>query len=113
MNSDGEIIDAEAESVAFADADEGEGTEQKPAPKTHWIDTVVKETGQPVRARFWKWAHDHGLSDDEVYEALGVEHIHDYTGTMEDAKEQILDWIEAQVESELEPAPLPEEIANA
>lgn len=80
---------------------------QRGRPAMHWIDNPK------VRARFWRWTREElGLSDEQVYEALGVERVHDYSGTMQDAKEQILDWIEAQVESEPESTSLPEEMSE-
>jgi len=57
----------------------------------HWIDS------DRVRKRFWRWVReDLALTDQDVYQALGVEHIHDYTGTMQDAKADIERWIDAQ-----------------
>lgn len=58
-------------------------------PQPHWIDD------DKVRARFWAWTGDLGLTNEEVYEALGVEHVHDYTGTKDDARAAIEGYIEA------------------
>lgn len=58
-------------------------------PRPHWIDD------DKVRARFWAWTNSISLTNEEVYEALGVEHIHDYTGTKDDARVAIEDYIEA------------------
>jgi len=56
----------------------------------HWIDKPK------VRARFWRWVRqDLALTDQDVYQALGVEHIHDYTGTMQDAKDAITEYVNA------------------
>jgi phage recombination protein Bet len=46
----------------------------------HWIDNPK------IRAAFWAWAKEHELSEAEILAALGVEHIHDYTGTAGEAK---------------------------
>ena len=47
----------------------------------HWIDSP------PVRKRFWAWAKGTlKLSEDEIHEGLGVEHVRDYGGTMKEAK---------------------------
>jgi len=62
----------------------------------HWIDAVTKD-GAPIRNRFWQWTSvTKGLEDSQVYEALGVEHIHDFGGTMDEAKDKIEAWITAQ-----------------
>jgi len=77
-------------------APNGAGTKltstRKPAPKRkaapakaggpqHWIERPE------VRKRFWRWCKtDLGLDEDTVHATLGVEHLHDFTGTMADAK---------------------------
>lgn len=58
-------------------------------PQPHWIDD------DKVRARFWAWTNSISLTNEEVYEALGVEHVHDYTGTKDDARVAIEGYIEA------------------
>lgn len=60
-----------------------------PTPAAHWIDN--KDT----RKRFWAWTNSISLTNEEVYEALGVEHIHDYTGTKDDARAAIEGYIES------------------
>jgi len=45
----------------------------------HWVDS------EKLRQRFWAKAGDLGLDEESVYAALGVESIHDYTGTAHDA----------------------------
>jgi phage recombination protein Bet len=63
--------------------------QQKPQP--HWIDS------QQVRSRFWGWAYNTmTLSEEQVYAALGVDQIHDYPGTMQDAKGAIEEYVAAQ-----------------
>jgi hypothetical protein len=75
--------------------------EKKPEPakangngkQLHWI----KE--EKVRKRFWAWARgDLVLTDDEVHQALGVEHVADYAGTMQEAKGQIEKWVQQRSE---------------
>lgn len=65
---------------------------QPPEPRApHWIDD------QNVRRRFWAWTRNTlGLTDDEVHTALGVDHIPDYPGTMQDAKTVIEAWVNEQ-----------------
>ena len=68
-----------------------------PAPKEtpkangkHWIESPN------VRKAFWaKWTSD-GWTEDDIHEALGVEHVKDFNGTMEDAKTRINEWIDVK-----------------
>ena len=61
----------------------------------HWIDRAT------ARGRFWAWTKDTlALTEEQVYEALGVEHIHDYQFSMQAAKARILAWIEMQTSAE-------------
>ena len=47
----------------------------------HWIER------DDVRKRFWTWVRGElDLTEEQVHEALGVEHISDYDATMADAK---------------------------
>lgn len=58
------------------------------ATPTHWIDD------SNVRRRFWAWTRDTlGLTDDEVHTALGVEHVAEFTGSMQDARTIIEEWV--------------------
>jgi hypothetical protein len=69
--------------------------------KPHWIDRVAK-SGKPIRAAFWAWAKDTlALSDEQVYQALGVEHVHDYAGTMDEAKAKIEAWVGEQLKQQV------------
>jgi len=62
-------------------------------PDAHWIEDPK------VRTRFWKWTRDKlGLSDTEVHEALNVEHVKEFDGTMQMAKACILAWVDARAE---------------
>jgi len=76
------------------------GAPSKPAPKPqakHWIEY------EGARKKFWVWAReDLSLTDEQVHEALGVESVKDYEGTMAEAKKQIEEWIEAQMEEQAE-----------
>lgn len=58
---------------------------QRPNPKPekamHWIDNPK------IRTRFWAWAKGTlYMTEERVYQELGVKRIHDFTGTMQDAK---------------------------
>ena len=65
----------------------------------HWIDKTID--GKKVRPRFWAWAKtDMSLTEDQVYAALDVQHIHDYTGTMQEARDKITAWVAAQADAE-------------
>jgi len=62
--------------------------EKQEAKTPHWIENPK------VRKRFWRWTREElGLSSDEVHEALGVESVKDFVGTMQDAKEAIMAYI--------------------
>jgi len=66
----------------------------------HWIDKFDPQ-GHPIRPRFWAWAKtEMGLEESEVYAALNVEHIHEYKGTMKEARADITKWIAAQADAE-------------
>jgi len=62
-------------------------------PKPHWIEDT------PTRKRFWMWTSDQGLTDDQVHEALGVEHVKDFDGDKAAALAKVNDWIDAQIAS--------------
>jgi len=66
----------------------GEVTEP---PKEHWI------KNPKVRAAFWRWtSQDLALSDQQVHEALDVQHVEEFAGTMLEAKARIEAWVAAQ-----------------
>ena len=68
------------------------GTTPEPEPtKMHWID----KPGD--RNAFWGWVHQVGLSNTDVYKALGTQKMHEYTGTFDQAQKAILDWQKAQL----------------
>jgi hypothetical protein len=63
----------------------------------HWI------ARPEVRRRFWAWTkQDLALSDDEVHQALEVESVYEFPGTMGEAKERILAWVAGQVATQAE-----------
>ena len=62
---------------------EGNGSSEKP----HWIED------ERVRKRFWTWTDSMALSNAEVHEALDVEHVADYRGSMLEAREQIIGYV--------------------
>jgi len=72
-----------------------------PEPAPHWI------ADDKVRVRFWAWAtgdqeNSLGLTNDQVHEALNVEHVADFPGTMGQAKELIEAWVKAATELVIE-----------
>lgn len=70
-----------------SDADSETDAPQPAVKAQHWIDD------EPTRRKFWAWTQSQALTDKDVYGALGVEHIHDYTGTKEDALKAITAYI--------------------
>ena len=62
---------------------------------THWIDKK-DSAGVALRVRFWAWTDKQTLTREQVHKALGVKSVHDYTGTMDDARAAIEKWIKAQ-----------------
>ena len=68
-------------------SDEGE-VQAKPQA---WV------TDAKILGRFWDWANNYlTLSEAQVLEALGVQALADYTGSMKDAKARIEAWVAAQ-----------------
>jgi len=66
-------------------------------PAKHWIER------EDVRRAFWSWASRIGLSSGEIHEALGVEHVADFDGSMKAAKAKIEAWISANAERDNAP----------
>ena len=64
--------------------------EMDDAPQLHWIDVPG------TRNAFWGWTHDQGLKNTDVYEALGTTKMHSYTGTVDQAKATISEWLDAK-----------------
>ena len=72
---------------------------------------VVRPDGILVAGerRFWAWTSETlGMTSDEVHEALEVDHVRDFDGTMMDAKQTIADWINAHAANQ-QPDPEPVE----
>ena len=89
LDGGGDIIDAPICEVTpdSGGPDFENGSDGEPAESTHWIDDPK------VRARFWAWAKGQGLDQDDVLAALGTEGVHEYAGTMGDAKEALVAYI--------------------
>lgn len=51
-----------------------------------------------VRSRFWARMGELGLSNEEAHQALGVESIYDFRGTMQEALDVIIAWIDARTQ---------------
>lgn len=79
---------APAAPVVEAEADATEVAQVAQAP--HWIDNPK------TRSAFWAKANERGLTQADVYAALGVESIHDYPGTLEEAGAAIRRYIDAR-----------------
>ena len=87
-----------------------EGPAETVTPETVKAETPMAETAKPIigdtqhwidngkaRAAFWKYTADTlSLTNAQVYEALGVEKMHDYRGTMAECKAALEKWIAAQ-----------------
>ena len=70
---------------------------ESPKPEKHWIDD------QRIRGRFWAWCYnDMTLSEAQVYEALGVDSVHDFAGTMQEAKDRIEEYVAEMAEGKPE-----------
>lgn len=54
----------------------------------HWI------KDESARKSFWAWTNSKGLSNEQVHEALGVEHVEEFTGSKGDAANAITAWLE-------------------
>ena len=84
--------------AAKADPKAAMHTAMADAIAPHWI------ADDKVRVRFWAWATGDredslGLTNAQVHEALNVEHVADFPGTMGQAKELIEAWVQAATET--------------
>ncbi len=70
------------------------------APAEHWIDNPS------VRERFWSYIDSLSLTNRDVCEALGVDDIHEYRGSMREAKEAIEAWVASRSIEEVDPTPI-------
>lgn len=102
-----------AQLASQADYAETIGTIQSPAPQPdakpgHWIDNPT------ARIRFWTYTRTElGLTTDEVHDALAVARIHDFPGTMQDAKELLIAYADAKAETQDGESPATEETRDA
>jgi hypothetical protein len=68
----------------------------------HWL------AHDKIRSRFWARINELGLSNEETHQALGVESAYDFRGSMQQALDTILAWIDARIgttpESEVQAA---------
>ena len=86
--------------VASDEDMDGNGEQKVTPPETsletspHWIEDAQ------TRKRFWVWTNEQGLTDDQVHEALGVEHVKDFDGDKAAALAQVNSWIDAQTASD-------------
>jgi len=70
---------------------------EAPKSEQHWIDNAK------ARSAFWAFTGDKlSLTNAQVYEALGVEKMHDYTGTMQDCKAALEAWVAEAAYAEAE-----------
>lgn len=77
-----------AQPAPKAEAPKAEPKPVSEAQPMHWIDDDA------TRKKFWAYTRDTlGLTDKEVYAALGVEHIHDYAGDKAAALEAIRNYV--------------------
>ena len=70
--------------------------EQAETSKPHWIED------ERVRKRLWAWTNRLSLTDKDVHDALKVEHVADYQGSMQEAKESIIGYVNAMAAKEPE-----------
>ena len=64
--------------------------------RAHWINRAA------VHPKFWAWTKNQlDLTDAEVHAALAVEHIADYPGTMDEAKNLLVAYHNAKVDAEI------------
>lgn len=69
-------------------------------PLPHWVTLEIR------RKAFWAWTNEQGLTNVEVHTALGVEHLEQFAGTPQDARDKIKAWIDSKIEEETaEPVP--------
>ena len=69
---------------------QGNGTQKQ----SHWIDDPEK------RKAFWRYTkEDLALTEAQVYAALGVQHVHDFTGNMAVAKDKLDIYADAKADN--------------
>ena len=83
VDDTGEVIDVIAKDVTAEPVHA-----EAPKPQPHWIDNDA------ARKKFWQYTSDTlSLTNAQVYEALGVTKMHDYTGTMAECKAALEEWV--------------------
>jgi hypothetical protein len=63
---------------------------------------ITWTTNKAFLAKFWPWTQEQGMTDAEVHEALGVEHLAEYAGTAQSARNTILAWLDNKAAPEEE-----------
>ena len=82
-----------------------EDMQDVPAPKKPERARQPWVTDAKILGRFWDWTNNYlALLEEQVLEALGVQALADYTGSMKDAKARIEAWLAAQA-NQGEPSP--------
>ena len=51
-----------------------------------------------IRKAWWAWVAEQNLSNKDAYTALGVESLHAETRTLDECKQAVRDWVQAQAE---------------
>lgn len=109
----GALVDGDGEIINVTSQPAQGPQKEEPLELPHWIDRVSKD-GRPIRAAFWAWATELTLSNDDVHEALEVESVRDYKGTMGEAKAAVLAYIDRKIaeadDKEAAQEPPPEEL---
>ena len=95
VNEAGEVVDAP---VVELPTEPAPVQPSEPPAAPHWIDDPK------TRAAFWARAHERGLTNADVHAALGVDSIHEYVGTLEQAGEAIRRYIADHVQHDVPPA---------
>lgn len=96
VDEQGNLITPPAPTVTVIEGSSGSITVPGQKQDEHWI------ADPKTRRRFWAWARERGLSDDQVHEALGVESLYDFPGDKRAAVAQINAWVEEQIEAATE-----------
>lgn len=60
--------------------------------KLHWSENT------PTRKAFWLWTQEMSLTNTEVHSILGVQHLNEYQGTEQQARQQILNYVRQMAE---------------
>ena len=99
VDDDGDVIDIPVREIAPKDSGEYTGpyindgspdASESLNTSSHWIED------ETTRKRFWAWAAEKGLNDEDVHAALKIEHIRDYSGDKAAAVAAITTWLSEQ-----------------